>query len=140
MIQGHVMFLVHFKYIYTLKLSDVISSAGNFVSFVDRSDEEDIEEIAQIEATIADNVVQREPLEMAVYEIEQQRPNVIRLSGDSDQSRNRRKRKITSKDVLQLQHEVLLSEKEALEIKKQKLRLQVLLLQQQVDNNVLLCN
>ena len=134
------MFLIHFKYIYTLKLSDVISSAGNFVSFVDRSDEEDIEEIGQIEATIADDVVQREPLEMAVYEIEQQRPNVIRLSGDSDQSRNRRKRKITSKDVLQLQHEVLLSEKEALEIKKQKLRLQVLLLQQQVDNNVLLCN
>lgn len=134
------MFLVHFKYIYTLKLSDVISSAGNLVSFVDRSDEEDIEEIGQIEATIADDVVQREPLEMAVYEIEQQRPNVIRLSGDSDQSRNRRKRKITSKDVLQLQHEVLLSEKEALEIKKQKLRLQVLLLQQQVDNNVLLCN
>lgn len=140
MTQGHVMFLVHFKYIYTLKLSDVISSAGNLVSFVDRSDEEDIEEIGQIEATIADDVVQREPLEMAVYEIEQQRPNVIRLSGDSDQSRNRRKRKITSKDVLQLQHEVLLSEKEALEIKKQKLRLQVLLLQQQVDNNVLLCN
>ena len=134
------MFLVHFKYIYTLKLSDVISSAGNLVSFVNRSDEEDIEEIGQIEATIADDVVQREPLEMAVYEIEQQRPNVIRLSGDSDQSRNRRKRKITSKDVLQLQHEVLLSEKEALEIKKQKLRLQVLLLQQQVDNNVLLCN
>ena len=131
------MFLVHF---YTLKLSDVISSAGNLVSFVVRSDEEDIEEIGQIEATIADDVVQREPLEMAVYEIEQQRPNVIRLSGDSDQSRNRRKRKITSKDVLQLQHEVLLSEKEALEIKKQKLRLQVLLLQQQVDNNVLLCN
>ena len=77
-IQGHVMFLVHFKYIYTLKLSDVIYSARNLVSFVDRSEEEDIDKIGQIEATIADNVVQMEPLEMAVYEVEQQLSNVVR--------------------------------------------------------------